>query len=495
MQPNATHTFISAGIAALGCTFILIQYGYNRSLWLDESLLAVNLIQKDYRALLLPLDHNQVAPILFLWIERFFVQFFGPGEMSLRAFPVLCALLSIVLFWNVSRKIIPDDATRLLALALFVLSPSFVYFATEVKQYMADVLVLLAVYHALLSSFRYRMAVLSLLGVVSLFLSHAGVLILFTAAIYLLCESSGKHVPVRARYAVIPVFAIWLAGFTVCYVLFIDGHPHRGEMMNYWQQAFPPGNLISRDFVVWSLKKTIMLFTGILAFPEEYRLFIPFIGVYVAGVAHLVRTKKYALLFLLTFPVLLHAVIAYFRVYPFDHRLILYQLPLFVLTISIGFGAVKDALVRVTGLSRAPLLFLLPAGIYLFQILRDFPVEREEIKRSIRFMNESVAPGDAVYVYHGAAEAFRYYRETGRVAFGNPAVFGRRHDGYPEVFAADIAPFRGRTWVLFSHLNPFQTQAEASFILDYCSGRGVLLKSFETTGSAVYLFDLQTDKR
>lgn len=494
MQPNATYTFASAGIAALGCTFILVQYGYNRSLWLDESLLAINLIQKDYRALLLPLDNNQVAPILFLWIERFFVQFFGPGEMSLRAFPVLGALLSIVLFWSISRKIIPDNATRLLAQALFVLSPSLIYFATEVKQYMADVLVLLAVYHALLSSFRYRMAVLGLLGAVSVFLSHAGVLILFTAAIYLFWEPANKHNPVQSRFAAIPVTAMWFVCFSICYVFFIDGHPHKAEMLDYWQQAFPPGDLLSRDFVVWVLKKTVMVFTGIMAFPQEYLLFVPFIGVYVAGVAHLARAKRYALLYLLTFPALLHAVIAYFRVYPFDHRLILYQLPLFVLTVSIGFGAVKDALVRVKGLSRAPLLFLLPAGIYLFQVLRDFPTEREEIKRSIRFMNESIAPGDAVYVYHGAAEAFRYYRQTRRVDFGNPAVFGRRHDGHPAVFAEDLAPFQGRTWVLFSHLNPFQTQAEAAFILDYCSGRGVLLKSFQTKGSAVYLFDLQKDK-
>ncbi len=55
-------------IALFGVIIAFIQYVSNKSLWLDEAMLALNIINRDYSELLLPLDSIQVAPILFLLI-------------------------------------------------------------------------------------------------------------------------------------------------------------------------------------------------------------------------------------------------------------------------------------------------------------------------------------------------------------------------------------------------------------------------------------------
>ena len=87
------------GIVGFGITLRIVQYFHNRSLWLDEAMLGLNIINRSFAQLLMPLDYNQVcAPIGFLLTEKLFVELFGPSEYALRLFPFLCGLISLFLF-------------------------------------------------------------------------------------------------------------------------------------------------------------------------------------------------------------------------------------------------------------------------------------------------------------------------------------------------------------------------------------------------------------
>jgi len=52
----------------VGIVLRLRYYAFNRSLWLDESLLALNLIHRSYRQLLKPLDYSQGSRLGFLLV-------------------------------------------------------------------------------------------------------------------------------------------------------------------------------------------------------------------------------------------------------------------------------------------------------------------------------------------------------------------------------------------------------------------------------------------
>ena len=54
----------------VGALLRLERYLSNRSLWLDESLLALNLREKSLHGVLGTLDYNQSAPAGFLVIEK-----------------------------------------------------------------------------------------------------------------------------------------------------------------------------------------------------------------------------------------------------------------------------------------------------------------------------------------------------------------------------------------------------------------------------------------
>src|SRR5881392_4485369 len=61
---------IAKALIALGIVLRLARYLANRSLWLDEVLLARNILDRSFTGLLAPLDLNQAAPIGFLMLQK-----------------------------------------------------------------------------------------------------------------------------------------------------------------------------------------------------------------------------------------------------------------------------------------------------------------------------------------------------------------------------------------------------------------------------------------
>jgi hypothetical protein len=74
------------GVPRRGHRLPPVQFFAARSLWLDESMLALNIASRPLGELLRPLDYNQVAPPLFLWLSRLSIRLAGTNEMALRAY-------------------------------------------------------------------------------------------------------------------------------------------------------------------------------------------------------------------------------------------------------------------------------------------------------------------------------------------------------------------------------------------------------------------------
>jgi len=91
---------------------------------MDEARLALNIIDKSYTQLLQPLDMNQIAPILFLWIEKTLLNFLGNSERSFRLFPLICSILSLPLFFATAKKLFQEEKIALMAF-LFLQPPQY----------------------------------------------------------------------------------------------------------------------------------------------------------------------------------------------------------------------------------------------------------------------------------------------------------------------------------------------------------------------------------
>ena len=94
-KPKWMTSSAAAALMALGVILRLRPYLANRSLWIDEAFLVLNILERDFGRLLQPLDHLQAAPVGFLVLERLVVLLLGPRELALRLPPLLFSVGSL----------------------------------------------------------------------------------------------------------------------------------------------------------------------------------------------------------------------------------------------------------------------------------------------------------------------------------------------------------------------------------------------------------------
>lgn len=88
--------------------------------------------------LFLPLNYFQSAPYLFLALSKF-VSNFGINELCFRFIPFLSSLISVYLFYLLSKEIFQTRLARAAALFTFGISYQLLFYAQVFKQYSSDV--------------------------------------------------------------------------------------------------------------------------------------------------------------------------------------------------------------------------------------------------------------------------------------------------------------------------------------------------------------------
>jgi dolichyl-phosphate-mannose-protein mannosyltransferase len=239
-EPRLIVAFVLIGLLARA-----VRYGLNFPLWDDESFLCVNFVSRSYAELLQPLDYYQVAPVLFLWIERTAVRLFGFSEFALRLFPFICSIASVLMFRRVAARLLSGTGL-LLAVAIFAVSYPGIRYAAEAKPYGSDLFVSLAMLCLTVEWLQRRETCwlwrLTLLMPFAMGVSYpaafaAGGFSLVVGA--RLCRQDGTWSEWRAWCAwnltLVASFAFWL---------WLAGHNQNGAvaefMGEFWRLHFPP---------------------------------------------------------------------------------------------------------------------------------------------------------------------------------------------------------------------------------------------------------------
>lgn len=478
---------------------LVFQYLRNRSLWLDEAMLAWSIITRNPLQLFKPLDYSQVAPILFLLIAKLFTLVFGNNDMALRIFPLICAILTLPLFYDFGSALTRNRVIGFLALCLLGCTPKFIYYSSEVKQYACDMFVLCSIYFAAFSkssfALRKRKVLLTVTGAAAVFLSNVSVIPL-TIVGCLLFYRCIRNKNERLVYT-LPLVA-WVACIGVNFFAFVYNNPTTREMRAYWQDYFMPypGH---PGFTGWLAARGTDVFSGLLPTTGP-SLFWPHIPVpYLAGMiiyfgslVFLLVSGKFRLLYLCVGPVVLHLLLSAGKLYPFDLRLILYMLPLFLLVMATGLFAACNFLFQwAPRVLRYGVAVLFVVLLFAWNAYYNYPYlfSGEDIKPVLTVMNQNMQDGYNVYVYFGARPAYRYYREIGYAHFGAAKiVMGELHAGDPEGYLTEMQSLKGPTWFLISHGS---TREEEQYILKGLAARGTELKEIIGYGSRAYLFDLK----
>lgn len=444
----------STSIAILAVILVGIQFLANRSLWMDEAALALNILSKSYLELGLPLDHYQVAPPLFLWVEKTAFYLFGPKELSLRFFPLLMYLGTLFFLIRLIRLIFKDSFTSSLILTAFVFNTLLIYYSSELKPYIGDVFLLVLLGWMVLTKWnntQKRLVSFIAVGVIFFFLSQATPIILATTFLALLYQRSteSKHLVALA--------SCWLIGFLIYYLGFVYNHPMRDFMVDYWnnRKGFPPEHLFTIEFLDFIRRKffmfsrTVLSMGPILVWPSLILVFL--------GIFYSVKNKKAEFLLLFLGPFFLHALLTQLKLYIFEERTVLYLLPPYLFLMGLGIQQIdrKKYLQKLPWLSYC--LLVIGCGLFLTKlILNGFPLKIEEIKESLSYLEQNIQEEDQLIVMEFASNAFWYYEQ---VYFKSLSDRTTVNPDYKKLIN-QLPEMKKRTrklWMLFSHVD---SQAE-----------------------------------
>ena len=402
-------------VVVLGIVVRIRQYIGNRSLWLDESFLALNIISRSVKGLLdVPLDFNQAGPAGFLVAEKFATELFGKGEFALRAFPLFWGILSVPLFALVALRLL-EPLGAVAAVALFSLAGPLIYFSSEVKPYSGDVAAIVALLLIGLTALNRplslrRALALGILGFLVMQFTYAGVLAAagIGAALVALLALDRRSDRVASTIVLVGTWAVGAIVFLATYVASDRAYYSRGG-------AFAPLPSSPAD-VSWYFRRVAYVATD----ANLYRtlsdpLVIVSLLAAVLGVVGTVAlaARNWRSFALVVAPVLATVAASGVHRYPLLSRTMVFFVPLAFLLIAAGSVALANKLpAALRGLAIVCVLAVLLAHAAFAGIYN--PIHRVEpwaIKESLSYVGQHWREGDVLYVHYPSQYAFAYYLE------------------------------------------------------------------------------------
>lgn len=482
---RATATALVA-LVALGTALRLVALLSDRCLWLDESMLALNLVARSPAELLKPLDYNQGAPVGYLLLTKAAIVAFGASEWALRLVPFVASCAGLIGFAWLARRLLPAGGA-LLATALFALSPHLISYAAECKQYACDASITIGLFACALGLLegkggRARYALFALAGALAVWFSHPAAFVLAGIGSALLLKELVARDRARFTATALTVGA-WLVSFGACYVLCLKQLSANDYLTGYWADHFVPRTVGAAS---WLADHAIALFEQPGGFGGPAVPLAAFAALLaLVGLVEFARANRW-LACALAGPVLFLLFAAALQKYPFGGRLALFVVPCAVLLAAHAPRAVYEAARGTNRLAAVgALVLLVGSGAWQSAEMLRRPARSEQLAPVLERVRTEMKPGDRVYVYYSSVPAFHFYTRD-RALPAAHVELGSEHRDRPEGYRDEVARLRGRTWVIFSHPHKHEETLVRS-LLDARATRAAELKD---RGAVAWLYDL-----
>lgn len=466
IKPDAPLGII--GIFGIGIVLRCLNYFPHSSLHFDELTSALNIRDRSFYQLATEsLDHNQVAPVGFLWLEKAATLLFGVNDLAYRFFPFAFSVLSMALFYSIC-KLFLKGATRLGALLSFAVSIAMINYAGEAKQYSGEIAAsLFLVWSALkLLQGPLKPATVGLMALGGSLFILCSLPAVITAPLVL----AGVFVAVLKKKTALPLqpfMAVAISWALACLLVayhakFVIAKEVQQAMSGYWSVGFAP--LVSPgDFMLWlpqSIYRECSFF--LIGWMDEYLpalryLSLALLVLAVPGVVFLIRKSRLRS-FILFVPLLTALLLAVLHLLPFFGRVSIYATWPVLIGGMAGIAALQQRFHRLF----TPVIVRVTVAVIGIPIL-TLPLVHKEAKPPynaqsaqpvLRALKKQMQPGDVLYVYFKARHALHFYGpEEGITEY-------RIGGGYQtiEPFLREMDALKGcrRVWFFFTQWTPQQ---------------------------------------
>ena len=400
---------ITWAVIALGVVLRCISYTRRSVLWTDEAALASNIMERSLSDLLtIPLDYGQAAPKGFLLLEWLVTRAFGTSDLAFRLVPFVSGIVSLFLFAAIARRLLTPSGA-LGALLFFSVGYWFLVYASDTHPYGLDLALSLAALLVCIDLRRLayppeRVWAAGLFGAVAVWFSNAALVALFGLGVALgaiAWRERGWRAAVRELW---PIAAMWSASAAAAAWVAVHG-------------MFPT----TREYLAWWWRDAMM---PVLRSPAAFRWLwdawrIQLLLFHGWSVENPVWTSLYVALALIGFVSLLmrrageailaasvvgaYVVVSMAKQYPYEARLVLASIAVFVLGIGESIGQLAGAewgRVRLVPRLLAVLVCLPP----IYRIITFPPPYQWSVTGSyLAQIRDRWQPGDMVYSTYGTA--------------------------------------------------------------------------------------------
>ena len=415
-------------VVLVGAALRLAAYFSARSLWLDEAMLANNIVGRTFVALLGPLGENQSAPWLFLFGERATAMLLGPNELALRLLPLIAGILLPWIVWLTASKL-ADRETGIIAAAIAALSPLLLYYSNEVKPYGTDALVSATLVFVTLrvlenAADRRRWFILLFAGGVGLVAAFPAAFILPACWAALLASANVRRSPHGRRMLSATALA-WAATLALPYLLVIRRATSDAFLTTYFSDRFLVPWRPDAFAALWGLWHDVSAeaFLGhdaLAGSPGAIAvvLSVVILAVCGGGLWEIRRRRGASGVLLMTGPVAIALLASTIRVYPLTARLWTFATPLCAMLAAAGVRAVatraRPDMTLPTSIAMTVCLLAI-AGVDAAVGLTDPHYRRAHMRPLIRLLeDEQRSTGDPIYIMPRAAPQWLFYTTAWR---------------------------------------------------------------------------------
>lgn len=297
--------------------WMVVRFGLGFPIWGDEAFVVNNFADLGYAELFEPLPNGQVAPLLWLWLEKLFYDL-GDGSIYWLRFPALVA--GVVSTWLMLRfclRALPQPSA-LFAFAIFAAAYYPLRHAVEVKPYALDLLFTLVQLNLALDliaasgkRLRRKAIALVLISAVGVWASYPSMFVSGGLALYFFARKSTR---VKA------VAGSLVFGVSAVAMVFLFALPHARAAswlmeMDMWTPAFPPLDRIW-TWPLWLVERHAGYMSAYPTGGRDYGSSVS-LALMVVGAVGLWRCRQRAFLGLLLAPLLFNFVAATGKFYPY----------------------------------------------------------------------------------------------------------------------------------------------------------------------------------
>ena len=311
-------------ICSLAFLLRIKTYLLARPLWHDECSLATNILARDFGGFFQPLDNGQKAPAIFMILNKIVSLFGGISELSLKFVPMLSGLFSVIAFYFLSKEMLKNKFSIIVANFLFAINYQLIYWAQKFKQYSFDVLLfmisILFFTKLDLNKISYKKTfLLSFIGILMVLASFPCAFVLGAYILFCIIK--------RINFKKIILFCFPLISFCLFYYLIYlqaDNKVWMTEYFKYWGSGFL--NLGLNNFF------TIVRENFNFFFIPNYYTLIGLLLFVFGLILYLKERNKTSDIILLSFLGIIVA--SALQIYPIWQRAALYLLPIVLLFIT-----------------------------------------------------------------------------------------------------------------------------------------------------------------